>query len=152
MAWFWQRKRAEKEQQTAVAEARQAKRSLRNKVAAKKSSGPTTSGASKQREMPLNDRATEVINAVLLGPVVTEKAARLAEGGTYVFEVARTANKVRVAQAVAAQYRVHPTKVNVVNEQNKATFFAQRPGHQSGMRKAYVTLKSGESIELFERS
>jgi large subunit ribosomal protein L23 len=88
---------------------------------------------------------------VLLGPDVTEKAARLAESGTYVFAVAPHAGKIDVARAVQELYDVHPTKVAVLNSQRKPKVFAQRYGRRAAKRKAYVTLTPGESIELFKQ-
>ncbi|MFO0702884.1 MAG: 50S ribosomal protein L23 [Candidatus Andersenbacteria bacterium] len=149
MAWFWQRNKQEaerKEQQAATKEKRASlgkqptgTPAVGGKAATKKAGAPATAAA-----------ATPTADRVLLGPVVTEKAARLAERGTYVFAVARHATKIEVTRAVRELYAVHPTRVAVLNSQRKPKVFAQKYGRRAATRKAYVTLTAGESIELFK--
>lgn len=85
---------------------------------------------------------------VLKRPHITEKAAVSAEKGVYVFEVAASANKRQVAEAVAAFYKVTPVKVAVMNKPQKSVFVKGRPGVRPGGKKAYVYLKKGDKIEL----
>ncbi|MGB2580256.1 MAG: 50S ribosomal protein L23 [Minisyncoccia bacterium] len=85
---------------------------------------------------------------VLVRPHITEKSAILAEKGTYVFEVARDTNKIEIAKAVKAIYNVTPVRVNIVNLPNTRVFVRNRKGVKSGVRKALVTLKSGDKIEI----
>ena len=150
MAWFWQKtkeERARREQQAASQE----KRGLIGGAAApKEGKGAAAKVAARPADKAASSQSTTTIDRTLLGPVVTEKAARLAESGTYVFAVTRHANKLDIAAAVAQLYNVHPTKVTVSNSQRKPKVFAQRYGRRAMTRKAYVSLKSGESIELFK--
>lgn len=85
---------------------------------------------------------------VLVRPHITEKSAILAEKGTYVFEVARDTNKIEIAKAIKAIYNVTPVRVNIVNLPNTRVFVRNRKGMKSGVRKALVTLKSGDKIEI----
>lgn len=85
---------------------------------------------------------------VIVRPHITEKAAILAEKGTYVFEVARDTNKIEIAKAIKAIYNVTPVRVNIINLPNTRVFVRNRKGVKSGVRKALVTLKSGDKIEI----
>lgn len=85
---------------------------------------------------------------VLVRPHITEKAALLAEKGTYVFEVARDTNKIEIAKAISAIYNVTPMRVNIVNLPDTRVFVRNKKGMKSGIRKALVTLKKGDKIEI----
>ncbi len=81
---------------------------------------------------------------------VTEKASALQGGGVYVFNIAESATKRDVMLAVNALYKVTPRKVAVINVRNKNTrnMRTGRAGVKRGGKKAYVFLKSGETITL----
>jgi len=83
---------------------------------------------------------------------VTEKAAILAANlNQYTFEVAPSANRIEVGRAVAKVFNVEVIKVNILNKKPKAkTDRARkgRPGTKGGHKKAIVTLKEGDKIEL----
>ncbi|MCK9344750.1 MAG: 50S ribosomal protein L23 [Candidatus Pacebacteria bacterium] len=89
----------------------------------------------------------ERVNAIVR-PHITEKAAILAEKGTYVFEVAKNTNKIEIAKAIKALYNVTPVRVNIVNLPATRVFVRGKNGVKSGVRKALVTLKSGDKIEI----
>lgn len=84
---------------------------------------------------------------VIVRPHITEKAAVLAEKGTYVFEVAKDTNKIEIAKAIEALYKVTPARVNIINLPDTRVFVRNRKGVKSGIRKALVTLKKGDKIE-----
>ena len=90
-----------------------------------------------------------------LKPRVSEKAyGQSVASNVYVFQVPSDANKMTVAEAVTAQIGVTVTKVNVAAAKGKLkTTYRKRGGRTSGSRpdvkKAYVTLKSGDSIPIF---
>lgn len=83
---------------------------------------------------------------------VTEKAADLAANlNQYTFEVAPEANRKEVARAVAKVFNVEVTKVNILNKKPKLKIDRMRrgrPGTRGGHKKAIVTLKEGDAIEL----
>jgi len=93
---------------------------------------------------------------MILKPRLSEKSYGLSlAGNTYVVEVPGNANKHTVASAVAAQFDVTVTNVNITNIKGKATRTVRkggRPvnGQRSDMKKAYVTLKEGDKLPFFE--
>jgi large subunit ribosomal protein L23 len=90
------------------------------------------------------------MSQMLLVPKISEKAIALAERGIYVFEVPVSTNKIEVAKAVEAAFKVNVTDVNVVISKGKMKRFKNHPGRQKDIKKAMVKLKAGQSIALFE--
>ena len=90
------------------------------------------------------------LNQVLLKPVITEKATIISEQNKYVFKVATRANKDQIKEAIKAIYKVEPVKINVVNVRGKERRLRLGTGFTSSWKKAIVTLKDGDKIELFE--
>jgi large subunit ribosomal protein L23 len=93
-------------------------------------------------------RAREVI----IAPLITEKSMSGTANQQYAFEVHRRATKTQIRQAVAEIFKVDVLKVNTVNVGGKKKNFSRRGTRTSGMqsdwKKAIVTLKSGQKIEL----
>ncbi len=90
------------------------------------------------------------LSAVLVRPRVTEKAMHQGEKNVYTFEVARSATKHDVRDAVKEFFGVTPVKVNIVNKSPRQ-FKSRMRGRtmtEKGMKKAYVYLKEGDSISL----
>ena len=85
---------------------------------------------------------------VLVRPHITEKAAILAEKNTYVFVVARDTNKIEIAKSIQAIYGFVPVRVNIVNLPDTNVFVRGKKGVRAGVRKALVTLKKGDKIEI----
>lgn len=85
---------------------------------------------------------------VLVRPHVTEKATISAERKAYVFVVTPSATKASVRASVKRLYDVEPVKVNIVNLPSKRTLVRGRHGRKPGMKKAYVYLPEGKTIEL----
>lgn len=90
------------------------------------------------------------LSGVLYSPRVTEKAMRGSERNVYVFEVARSATKFHVRDAVKQFFGVTPVKVNIVNKTPRQFKSAatRRTKTEHGMKKAYVYLKKGDTISL----
>lgn len=90
-----------------------------------------------------------------LRPRVSEKAYGLSQTrNAYVFDVPGNANKVTVAQAVSAQFKVTVLSVNMLNIQGKVKRTVRKGGRattgkDADIKKAYVTLKAGDSIAIF---
>ena len=93
--------------------------------------------------------------SLVLKPRVSEKAYGLSQvRNTYVFDVERAANKHSIDRAVEAQYGVTVTEVNTVNAKGTSKRTVRkggRPtmGRTSDVKKAYVTLKAGDSMPIF---
>ncbi len=93
----------------------------------------------------------------LIRPHMSEKSFSLAKVGIYTFDVPIAANKQLVMSAVSEQYKVTATDARLLVAKGKAKRSyrkRQRPltGHRSDQKKAYVTLKPGEKIAVFEES
>lgn len=86
---------------------------------------------------------------VLVRPIVTEKSTALGKENQYVFEVAMTANKIEIRKAVKAVYGVTPTDVRVLRVLGKPVRSRAGMSRRSAWRKAVVTLKKGDRIDLF---
>lgn len=83
---------------------------------------------------------------------ITEKGTRIREGQNgYLFEVARDANKIQVKQAVEAIFNVKVSTVRTLRVHGKPKRVGRHAGHRPDWKKAIVTLKKGETIELFEQ-
>lgn len=87
---------------------------------------------------------------VLRRPVITEKNTTLQPLGKYVFEVAGESNKHQVKQAVEKAFNVQVTAVNVMTVPGKKRRVGRQLVLTSSWKKAVVTLKPGDKIELFE--
>ena len=87
---------------------------------------------------------------VLKSPHVSEKAAMLSQKGTYVFDVPLKATKNEVCKAVESIYSVHVSRVNIIRGKGKVVRRGRIEGVRSDWKKALVTLKMGEKIELYD--
>lgn len=90
------------------------------------------------------------LEAVIINPRLTEKTVSLGDNNVYTFVVRRDATKYQVRDAVKALYNVTPVKVNTVNKApaKRLQGSRNRMVHVPGMKKAYVYLKKGDSINL----
>ena len=90
------------------------------------------------------------VAAVLVKPLITEKAVNLNSNSVYTFMVAKNATKYTVATAVTALYKVTPVKVNIVNKKPTTTMSRAkgREVNVAGYKKAYVYLRVGDTITL----
>lgn len=89
-------------------------------------------------------------NDIILKPVISEKTTELMGINKYVFRVSMKANKLMVAHAVKELFGVDPEKVNVMTVRGKNRRLRYRVGKRSAWKKAVVTLKPGQKIELFD--
>lgn len=87
---------------------------------------------------------------VLTKPRITEKAHMSLGLNKYIFQVASDATKVLIKKAIEEVYAVHVVAVNTITIPAKKRNFGRSGGFKSAFKKAIVTLKEGESIELFQ--
>ena len=87
---------------------------------------------------------------VLRRPLITEKNTILKEQNKYAFEVASTANKHQVKEAVEKAFKVEVAKVNILMVRGKMRRRGRRQVMSRSWKKAIVTLQPGYKIELFE--
>jgi len=85
---------------------------------------------------------------VIRRTVVTEKSTRASEANALVFEVAISANKPLIKEAVEALFSVKVKAVNTVLTKGKVKRFRGRPGRRNDVKKAYVTLEEGHMIDV----
>ena len=85
---------------------------------------------------------------IIIAPVITEKSAAAAEKNVYTFKVASEANKIQIKKAIEAAFGVKVEKVNTLNTKAKAKRVGRYTGKTKTYKKAIVTLKDGEKIEL----
>ena len=87
---------------------------------------------------------------VIIRPVISEKSYAMIEHNRYTFEVAKTASKPQIAQAVTDIFGVTVTSVNTMNVTGKPRRVRAAKGKTRDWKKAVVTLKEGDSIEFFQ--
>ena len=85
---------------------------------------------------------------VIIAPVITEKSAIQKENNVYTFKVAKDANKIQIKKAIEEAFGVKVTKVNTLNTKSKSKRVGRYTGKTQAYKKAFVTLKDGDSIEL----
>ena len=87
--------------------------------------------------------------AVLVAPIVSEKATMVAEKNNSVtFRVLQNATKPEIKAAVELMFKVEVKGVSVVNINGKSKRFGRSMGRRDNIRKAYVTLKPGQELNL----
>ena len=84
----------------------------------------------------------------ILAPLITEKATQLSDQNKLIFKVALDATKEEIAQAVEELFKVNVVKVNTLIQKGKTKRFRGRPGRRSDIKKAIVTLREGQSIDI----
>ena len=84
----------------------------------------------------------------ILSPVVTEKSTNLSEHNKIVFKVPSSANKINLKKNIEKIFKVNVTKINIINKQNRTKLTRGRKVKVSGFKKAIITLKKGQSIDL----
>ena len=84
----------------------------------------------------------------IIAPVVTEKSTNLSEQNKIVFKVPRESNKKNLKKNIEKLFKVNVTKINIVNKKNKIKNIRGRKVKISGYKKAIVTLKKGQNIDL----
>ncbi len=84
----------------------------------------------------------------ILRPIITEKATILSEQNKTVFKVHKKANKSNIKKNIEKIFKVNVIKVNIVNLKSKIKLKQGRISKKNGYKKAIVTLKKGQSIDL----
>ncbi len=87
---------------------------------------------------------------VLVKPIVTEKTTILTELNKYVFKVDKNATKSSIKQAINAIYNLEPRQINVMVVRGKKKRVRYKAGYRPSWKKAIVTLKKGDKINLFD--
>ena len=85
---------------------------------------------------------------VIVKPIITEKATLASESGAVVFEVAMDASKPEIKKAIESLFNVKVKAVNTTVTKGKVKRFRGRPGKRRDVKKAYVTLVEGSTIDV----
>lgn len=93
-----------------------------------------------------DERAYKVISF----PLITEKATDLVQLNKYVFVVPKDVNKNEVAKAIRNIYGVKPVQVNIIKKSGKKVRYGRRFGKTKDFKKAIVTLRPEDKIEVYE--
>ena len=81
-------------------------------------------------------------------PIITEKATVLSELNKTVFKVHEKANKKTIKKNIEKLFKVNVIKVNIINQKSKVKMKQGRRSIKTGYKKAIITLKKGQSIDL----
>jgi len=90
----------------------------------------------------------EAMYEIVRNPVITEKATMLSEKNQFVFRVAIAATKPEIKASVEGLFGVTVLAVNTLVQKGKTKRFKGRPGVRSDIKKAYVQLAEGQSIDM----
>ena len=85
---------------------------------------------------------------LIISPKVTEKATSLSEFNKIVFKVRKSANKKLIKKSIEKIFKVKVTKINTINLKRKNKLVKGKKSYRPGYKKAVVTLKKGQSIDL----
>ena len=81
-------------------------------------------------------------------PIITEKATILSEQNKSVFKVHQKASKSTIKKNIEKLFKVNVIKVNIINQKRKLKIKQGRKSFKTGYKKAIITLKKGQSIDL----
>ena len=84
----------------------------------------------------------------IVSPVITEKATTLSEFNKMVFRVHKGASKNSIKKSIEKIFKVNVIKINTINLRGKTKLVRGKKSRRSGYKKAIVTLKKGQSIDL----
>ena len=84
----------------------------------------------------------------IVSPVITEKSTNLSSLNKIVFKVNDSANKKNLKKNIEKIFKVNITKINIINKRNRTKFTRGRKVKVKGYKKAIITLKKGQSIDL----
>ena len=84
----------------------------------------------------------------ILSPMVTEKSTNLSEQNKVVFKVPSSANKINLKTNIEKIFKVNVTKINIINKRTRTKLSKGKKVKVRGFKKAIITLKKGQSIDL----
>ena len=84
----------------------------------------------------------------ILSPLLTEKSTNLSEQNKIVFKVPYNSNKKNLKSNIEKIFKVNVTKINIINKRNRTKLSRGKKIKVSGFKKAIITLKKGQNIDL----
>ncbi len=152
MSAFWDKskkkkeKREEKKPQSSAV--KKAEADAKKSVKKSKEKSAKKENKKKKKNIVPKEHAS-FIERILVSPKISEAVMRQQEMNKYTFIVYSSASKKEIAEAVSVMYSVKVAGVNVLNYKSKKRFFRGVAGKTKSYKKAIVTLKKGDAIDLF---
>ena len=115
----------------------------------KKTAAEKTSVKPEKKAFKMKDKEGFAVKT-LEAPLLSEKATLLSENNKYVFRVKKNATKNLIKKAIEGVYSVKVLKVNIIHKPSKKRRLGKSEGFKSGFKKAVVTIKKGDKINIFE--
>ena len=84
----------------------------------------------------------------ILSPLVTEKSTNISDQNKIIFKVPKKANKIILKKNIEKIFKVNVTKINIINKQPRKKIVRGKKIKVSGYKKAIITLKKGQNIDL----
>ena len=84
----------------------------------------------------------------ILSPLVTEKSTNISDQNKIIFKVPKKTNKIILKKNIEKIFKVNVTKINIINKQSRKKIVRGKKVKVSGYKKAIITLKKGQSIDL----
>ena len=84
----------------------------------------------------------------ILSPLVTEKSTNLSDQNKIIFKVPNKTNKINLKKNIEKIFKVNVTKINIINKQSRKKIVRGKKVKVIGYKKAIITLKKGQSIDL----
>ena len=84
----------------------------------------------------------------IISPLVTEKSTNLSAENKIVFKVAKGSNKKNIKKSIEKIFKVNVTKINIINKKTRTKVTRGKKVKVSGFKKAIITLKKGQNIDL----
>ncbi|MCX6743491.1 MAG: 50S ribosomal protein L23 [Candidatus Parcubacteria bacterium] len=142
--------KAKKTSPVKVAESKEIRKKEVTKYTSLKAKTEGTSPVKDIKEKKAKKDETKDAYRILLKPLVTEKATDLVSQNKYSFIVAKQANKIEIKKAIKALYGLKPLAVNIVYMRGKIVQYGHASGKKKNWKKAVITLKAGDKIEIYE--
>ena len=84
----------------------------------------------------------------ILSPLVTEKSTNLSDQNKIIFKVPNKTNKINLKKNIEKIFKVNVTKINIINKQTRKKTVRGKKVQVMGYKKAIITLKKGQNIDL----
>ena len=84
----------------------------------------------------------------ILSPIVTEKSTNISDQNKIIFKVPDKTNKIILKKNIEKIFKVNVTKINIINKQSRKKIVRGKKVKVSGYKKAIITLKKGQNIDL----
>ncbi len=95
----------------------------------------------------MNKTSNERIYEVIRSPLVSEKSTFISQFNYYVFKVSPNSNKLEIKNAIESIFKVEVKSVNTLNQKGKKKRFRGKVGVRAGIKKAFVKLAEGQTID-----